>query len=80
MSRREVDLGAGIGEEGGLALDGAAEHCRRDAPAGLDFVFDAARGGLAEGEELGVAGTQVESVNGVEGGVLRLGRLSSPLL
>jgi hypothetical protein len=60
-------------EEGGPAFGGAAaEHFRSHALEGLEFVSDAAGGGLAEGEELGKAGAHFEPADGVDGRVLVL--------
>jgi hypothetical protein len=62
----EVDDGTVISKEGVLAFGGtAAEVFGSLALAGGDFVFEAAGGGLGQGEELGIAGAQVEFVDGI---------------
>jgi hypothetical protein len=69
----EVADGTVISEEGVLAFGGTAtEVFGRLAFAGGEFVFEAAGGGLGEGEELGIAGAQVEFVEGINGRILVL--------
>ena len=67
----EVADGTVISEECVLAFRGSAAKVFGGlAFAGGEFVFEAAGGGLGQGEKLGLAGAQVEFVEGIDGRIL----------